>query len=302
MPSGPHGKRRRGDRTIDGLVDNCDQAVFAVDQFLDDARKGHLGRRDRAQETLSGLDPVQRVNPPDTEEGRIEALLEFREEFNEALHGDAPYRRRGISIPGRTLRDLPSRLVRSRGPSRTSARSTSCSRKGRRRELGGAAQETVRLIRASAANLDYFFSHLDASWLPFLLDEGFFQNPTPPETGTTKEGQTWIRFPNWPESQYLARIAAEAPERVVEAIELIPETANPVSTRTSSPPRPPYRANSPLGSLDASNGGSRITRDISCPAPDPPATCSPTSRRRARCAAAFRLAGTLLKISRRPGG
>lgn len=89
-------------------------------------------------------------------------------------------------------------------------------------------KEKVELIRASAANLDYFFSNLkDASWLPFLLEEGFFQNPTPPETGTTDEGQTWFRYPNWPESQYLARIAADAPELVVKAIECIPDSANP---------------------------------------------------------------------------
>lgn len=80
-------ERRSSDR---GLVDNCDPAVFAVDQFLDEAKEGHLSRRDRAQETLSGLDPVQRVGPPDTEERRIEALLDFREEFNEALHGERP--------------------------------------------------------------------------------------------------------------------------------------------------------------------------------------------------------------------
>lgn len=93
---------------------------------------------------------------------------------------------------------------------------------------GRGRKEKVELIRASAANLDYFFSNLtDAAWLPFLLEEGFFRNPTPPETGTTDEGQTWFRFPNWPESQYLARIAAEAPEQVVEAIERIPDTANP---------------------------------------------------------------------------
>ncbi|MBS1882237.1 MAG: hypothetical protein JSS97_04695 [Actinobacteria bacterium] len=86
----------------------------------------------------------------------------------------------------------------------------------------------MRLIRASAANLDYFFSNQkDASWLPFLMKEGFFSEPTPPETGTTEEGQTWFRFPNWPESQYLARIATEAPQQVVEAIERIPETPNP---------------------------------------------------------------------------
>jgi hypothetical protein len=93
---------------------------------------------------------------------------------------------------------------------------------------GSSRTEKVDLIRASAANLDYFFSKLeDASWLPFLLEEGFFKDPIAPETGTTDEGQAWFRYPNWPESQYLARIAAEAPEQVVEAIERIPETANP---------------------------------------------------------------------------
>ncbi len=93
---------------------------------------------------------------------------------------------------------------------------------------GRSRKKKVELIRASAANLDYFFSNLkDASWLPFLLEEGFFENPTPPETGTTDEGQTWFRYPNWPESRYLARIAAEAPEKITEAIERIPDTANP---------------------------------------------------------------------------
>jgi hypothetical protein len=38
--------------------------------------------------------------------------------------------------------------------------------------------EVVALIRANTANLDYFFSNLtDASWLPVLLEEGFFRNP-----------------------------------------------------------------------------------------------------------------------------
>lgn len=93
---------------------------------------------------------------------------------------------------------------------------------------GRSRKEKVELIRASAANLEYFFSSLkDASWLPFLLKEGFFASPTPPETGTTDEGQAWFRYPNWPESRYLTRIAAEAPEKVAEAIERIPDTANP---------------------------------------------------------------------------
>lgn len=88
--------------------------------------------------------------------------------------------------------------------------------------------EKVELIRASAANLEYFFSRLeDASWLPFLLEEGFFQNPLSPKTWTSEAGERLVQFPNWPESQYLSRIAAEAPELVVKAIERIPETSNP---------------------------------------------------------------------------
>ena len=88
--------------------------------------------------------------------------------------------------------------------------------------------EKVELIRASAANLEYFFSRLeDASWLPFLLEEGFFQNPLSPKTWTSEASERLVQFPNWPESQYLSRIAAEAPELVVEAIERIPETSNP---------------------------------------------------------------------------
>lgn len=74
----------------EGLVDHCDPAVFAADRFLIDATEGHNSRRERAQETLSGLDPVQREGLPDTEEARIEAFLEFREEFNDVLHGERP--------------------------------------------------------------------------------------------------------------------------------------------------------------------------------------------------------------------
>jgi hypothetical protein len=56
---------------------------------LDDSSED-LSRRDRAQETLTGLDPVKRVGPPDTMEVRIEALLGFRKDFNRDLHGEHP--------------------------------------------------------------------------------------------------------------------------------------------------------------------------------------------------------------------
>lgn len=160
--------------------------------------------------------------------------------------------------------------------------------------------EKVELIRASAANLDYFFSRLDASWLSFLIEEGFFLNPTPPETGTTKEGQTWIRFPNWPESQYLARIAADDPERVVKAIELIPATANPrihqdiVTAAIALPGELAARIAGPEQQWLAHYEGHLVSY------PQPAGDLLAHLAEEGETAAAFRLAGTLLKVSAAP--
>lgn len=73
-----------------GLRDNCDPAIFAVDQFIRDADAGHMARKDRAQTTFTELDPVRRPGPPDTEEARIKRLLDFHDEFNHVLHGENP--------------------------------------------------------------------------------------------------------------------------------------------------------------------------------------------------------------------
>lgn len=80
-------ERRPGDN---GLVDSCDPAVFAADQFLKRAATRHATRRDRAQTTFAGLDPVQRQGPPDINEARVKALLDFRDEFNDVLHREEP--------------------------------------------------------------------------------------------------------------------------------------------------------------------------------------------------------------------
>lgn len=83
-------------------------------------------------------------------------------------------------------------------------------------------QRTLELIRRNAVTYAHFFNGLkDASWLDFLVAEDFFKNPPPPE-----EGEEWVRFPDWPESAYLARIAAMEPDRVAEIAAAIPPTEN----------------------------------------------------------------------------
>ncbi|MFI5591190.1 hypothetical protein ACIA5G_39490 [Amycolatopsis sp. NPDC051758] len=69
----------------------------------------------------------------------------------------------------------------------------------------------------------YFFSRASAGWLGPLRDEGFFTAPPQPEVDA-ESGMLMV--PGWPESEYLARIAADAPEEVVATALAIPATEN----------------------------------------------------------------------------
>lgn len=82
-------------------------------------------------------------------------------------------------------------------------------------------QRALELLSQSA-NYQYFFDKLNSpDWISPLAYRGFFKHPPPP----IREGTT-IRFPFWVESSYLARMAAEDPDLVVEIIRAIPETEN----------------------------------------------------------------------------
>ena len=72
------------------------------------------------------------------------------------------------------------------------------------------------------ADYEYFFGQLQtAKWILPLLEEGFLTDAPRP----ISEGR-FVRFPFWPESQYLARVAAQAPDLVVDVASKI-ETDNP---------------------------------------------------------------------------
>ncbi len=73
-----------------------------------------------------------------------------------------------------------------------------------------AVQRAIELIRKRGANATYFFDKLESpDWIKPLWNEGFFRNPPPAE----RVGES-IRFPVWPESRYLARMAPKSPELV----------------------------------------------------------------------------------------
>lgn len=75
-------------------------------------------------------------------------------------------------------------------------------------------QKALLIADASPANNHYFFSGLKSpEWIPALRRAGRFKNPVQAQ----REGGG-IRFPSWPESNYLTRMASLAPDLVREVI------------------------------------------------------------------------------------
>ncbi len=66
--------------------------------------------------------------------------------------------------------------------------------------------------------LEYFFGKAGSAWLAPLNAAGFFDRPP-----ATEEG---YRVPTWPQSRYLARMAAAEPDRVIGIAQFVADTRN----------------------------------------------------------------------------
>lgn len=87
-------------------------------------------------------------------------------------------------------------------------------------------RKLVRLIK-NASDTEYVFSKLHSTdWIPFLISEGLFSSPYEPIPE-----QNGFLLPAWPQSRFLARLAAAGQPRsnqevLLEAALGIPETSN----------------------------------------------------------------------------
>jgi len=80
----------------------------------------------------------------------------------------------------------------------------------------------VKAAIKRTADFDYFFDRLKSpAWILPLFKEGFFEHPYPPI-----QDEKYIRFPVWPASRYLIRMAESSPEAVADVALRIPETNN----------------------------------------------------------------------------
>jgi hypothetical protein len=85
-----------------------------------------------------------------------------------------------------------------------------------------AVRRALATIGKRAANYEYIFERLDApDWMDPLRAAGFFQKPPP----AVRTGDM-ISFPGWPETRYLARVAPQVPDAVLDVLLKLPETDN----------------------------------------------------------------------------
>lgn len=83
-------------------------------------------------------------------------------------------------------------------------------------------KQAAQLIRSSEAAYEHFFDNADdPAWIAPLAAENFFKNPQPAE-----HGDGWVRYPFWPESRFLVRVASRAPKQVTRIAEGFPATDN----------------------------------------------------------------------------
>ncbi len=87
----------------------------------------------------------------------------------------------------------------------------------------GDLEETFRYLGDPACR-SYFFTHLEGpGWIQPLKDKGFFAEPPDPQRD---EAAGTVGFPSWPESEYLARMSAGAPDLVLSVILNTRDTEN----------------------------------------------------------------------------
>ena len=88
-------------------------------------------------------------------------------------------------------------------------------------------EQVLSLIERRGANFAFFFKHAsetaDATWLPFLNARDYFANP--PSAQRNDDG--WEIFPFWWPIHYLAKIANQVPDEVIEIVRELPKVDNP---------------------------------------------------------------------------
>ena len=180
-------------------------------------------RRDQIQIAIGNIDPMADYIEVDIQKQKRDAFYELWNQVEGYAHHRTNYRqderkfRTCVSVLERLIYDLLAPITARDQQEIQSILSRS--------EHSDADADTLySLISRRGANYVYFFTYAtDPTWIPFLVEQGFFRNP--PDAEYSSDG--FVQFPFWPELEYLKKVCKEAPDVTVNLALDLPTVENP---------------------------------------------------------------------------
>jgi hypothetical protein len=191
-----------------------------LEEFFDWHAKHRPRRRVEAARLFRQLDGLQFTLPSFLEHLNVSEWQRLRDYFVSGAH----HQRIDDSVFAERLESLESFLIARLHPR---AYADLDEIDGIIREVEGnpspdGIEKAIDAMRRGRAQYEYFFEKIQSPlWIEPLLAIDCFSSPEKPE----RKGQ-YIRFPFWPQSRYLSRVASEAPAEVLNVILGIERTEN----------------------------------------------------------------------------
>ena len=204
--------------TIDARLD---KTLRRIDRYLE--LNLQPTRRDQIQIAIGNIDPMADLFKVDIQKQKRDAFHDLWNQLEGYAHHRSNNRqderkfRTYVSILERLIYDLLA-------PSTAQDQQQIKSILDKFDHSDSDAETLYRLVSKRGANYVFFLTNAaDPVWIPFLKEKGFFKNP--PNAEYLSDG--YVRFPFWPELQYLEKVCVHAPEDVLELVLQFPAVDNP---------------------------------------------------------------------------
>jgi hypothetical protein len=195
-----------GERWIGSIGTALQAFLVEAEEFFKVGAQFSESRRTKTKQYLSRLEIAAQQMPPDMQTRNAKEWMLQRKYFTDLAHHrfpeqDAAFRQRVAQFESFLL-------VRIRPlPTKDFTEIDALLGEGVGVPAPGTVAKMLTVISRSTANYRYFFEKLhDAQWLRALAKEDVFKTPVP-----TVAVEGGVRFPTWPATQYLVRMAKIPP-------------------------------------------------------------------------------------------
>lgn len=205
------------------IIDNdLGKALRTVQRYLELNKQPT--RRERIQRAVEDIDPMVNQLGNEIRETKRDSLLSLWQRLESFAHHnsepDEEEFRKCLAELERVVFDLFAPITAQ--DQKKIQKILSCSNRSE-----NDVEQMFSLIQRRGANFVFFFKHAaqtaDATWLPFLNERRYFTDPPNVES----IGGNRVIFPFWWPIHYLAKIANQVPDEIIEIVRRLPTVDNP---------------------------------------------------------------------------